>query len=97
MRASAGQSHAQRLQLGFGRSPFEKKQKLAKDRSFLGHKINIGYGNKLSLNSLSFDLDGQALSLATAPTWNEALIKARTEKLVEMVIRANLLPGESIV
>lgn len=33
-------------------SSFEKKQKLTKDRSFLGHKINIGYKNGLVLNSL---------------------------------------------
>ena len=78
------------------RAPFEKKQKLAKDRSFLGHKINIGYQNRLALNSLPFAVNGAELSLATAPTWNEATIQARTKKLVEMVISANLLPGESI-
>ena len=78
------------------RSPFEKKQKLAKDRSFLGHKINVGYQNKLSLNSLPFPVNGADLSLATTPDWNEATIEARTKKLVDMVVKANLLPGESI-
>lgn len=77
------------------RAPFEKKQKLAKDRSFLGHKINVGYQNKLSLNSLPFAVNGADLSLAKTPDWNEALINARTSTLVEMVINANLLPGET--
>lgn len=77
------------------RSPFEKKQKLAKDRSFLGHRINIGYQNRLSLNSLPFGIDGQTHSLASAPAWNESMIDARTKALVEMVVSANLLPGES--
>jgi hypothetical protein len=77
------------------RVPFEKKQKLAKDRNFLGHKINIGYQNRLSLNSMKFDVNGKSESLATAPCWSEALIKPRTDMLVEMVISANLLPGET--
>lgn len=33
---------------------FSIKQKPAKDRSFLGHKINIGYRNGLALNNLKF-------------------------------------------
>ncbi|MBA3351554.1 MAG: DUF262 domain-containing protein, partial [Blastocatellia bacterium] len=78
------------------RSPFEKKQKLVKDRSFLGHKINIGYQNLLSLNSLPFSVDERTDSLATAPFWNESMIQARTKMLVEMVVSANLLPGESL-
>jgi hypothetical protein len=77
------------------RAPFEKKQKLAKDRSFLGHKINIGYQNRLWLNSLPFSVNGKTESLATAPYWNEELIEARTATLVKTVINANLLPGES--
>jgi len=75
-------------------SPFEKKQKLAKDRSFLGHKINIGYQNGLYLNSLEFKVGKERYSLATAPCWNEEMIQARTAKLVELVVKANLLPGE---
>lgn len=76
-------------------APFEKKQKLAKDRSFLGFKINIGYKNGLSLNSLEFKTkDGKKYSLANAPYWNEEMIEARTNLLVEMIVKANLLPGE---
>src|SRR5262249_9203472 len=33
-------------------SAFAKKQQLAKDRTFLGHKINVGYRNGLALNNL---------------------------------------------
>ena len=66
-----------------------------RDRSFLGHKINIGYKNQLWLNSLPFSVNGKTESLATAPNWNEELIEARTATLVKMVVDANLLPGES--
>ena len=73
---------------------FEKKQKLSKDRSFLGHKINIGYQNNLALNSLEFETKDGKFSLATAPHWNADMIKARTKLMVDIVANANLLPGE---
>ena len=73
---------------------FEKKQKLSKDRNFLGHKINIGYQNNLALNSLEFETKDGKFSLATAPHWNADMIKARTKLMVDIVANANLLPGE---
>lgn len=73
---------------------FEKKQKLSKDRSFLGHKINIGYQNNLALNSLEFVTKDGKFSLATAPHWNADMIKARTKLMVDIIANANLLPGE---
>jgi len=73
---------------------FEKKQKLAKDRSFLGHKINIGYQNRLVLNSLPFKTKAGTFSLADAPHWNAEMIEARTGLMVDMIAEANLLPGE---
>lgn len=73
---------------------FEKKQKLAKDRSFLGHKINIGYQNGLVLNSLQFKTSTGKFSLADAPYWDAEMIEARTKLLVDMVANANLLPGD---
>jgi uncharacterized protein with ParB-like and HNH nuclease domain len=73
---------------------FEKKQKLAKDRSFLGHKINIGYQNGLVLNSLKYQTAAGKYSLADAPHWDAKIIEARTNLLVNMVADANLLPGE---
>ncbi len=75
---------------------FEKKQKLAKDRSFLGHRINIGYQNGLFLNSFSFKTKLGKVSLAQATTWNADAIEARTKLLVDMVAEANLLPGEEM-
>lgn len=73
---------------------FEKKQKLAKDRSFLGHKINIGYQNGLFLNGLTFPIAKDTFSLANAPRWNAAMIEARTKVMVEMIVKVNRLPGE---
>ena len=73
---------------------FEKKQKLAKDRSFLGQKINIGYQNGLALNSLRFKTKSGVSSLADAPHWDAEMIDARTKQLVDMVVNQNLLPGE---
>ena len=75
-------------------APFEKKQKLAKDRSFLGHKINIGYQNGLALNSLAFKTKGGKYSLANAPRWDAAMIEARTTLLVDLIANANVLPGD---
>jgi hypothetical protein len=75
-------------------APFDKKQKLAKDRSFLGHKINVGYRNGLILNSLEFKTKAGKFSLANAPQWDAAMIEARTRVLVGMIANANLLPGE---
>jgi hypothetical protein len=73
---------------------FEKKQQLSKDRSFLGHKIDIGYKNNLKLNNIKFNVNLVDMSLSDAPTWNEKTIHARTCALVDVVIKANLLPGE---
>lgn len=75
-------------------SSFEKKQQLAKDRTFLGHKINIGYRNGLALNTLPFLLDGQTLSLDTAAIWSDEMIEARTKAMVDLLLEANKLPGE---
>lgn len=73
---------------------FGKKQKLAKDRSFLGHKINIGYQNGLFLNGLTFPVKEGEFSLSDAPHWNAETIEARTDVMVEMIAKANRLPGE---
>ena len=74
--------------------PFEKKQKLSRDRSFLGHKINIGYQNGLALNLLTFKIKDRECSLSDAPHWDAEMIEARTKLLVDMAVAANLLPGE---
>lgn len=76
---------------------FEKKQQLATDRTFLGHKINIGYRNGLALNNLPFAFGDTTFSLATAPTWSAELIEARTKAMVELLLEANKLPGEEIL
>ena len=73
---------------------FGMKQKLSKDRSFLGQKINIGYQNGLFLNSLTFKTKTGKHSLADAPDWNAAMIESRTNVLVDMITEANLLPGK---
>ncbi len=66
---------------------FEKKQKLDENRKFLGHKINIGYGNGLALNNLPFQINGgKELSLAKAPQWTADMIEARTNRMVEMLL-----------
>ena len=73
---------------------FEKKQQLAKDRTFLGHKINIGYKNGLALNNLPFSSNGVTNSLATAKTWSAEMIASRTRAMVDLLIKANKLPDE---
>ena len=75
-------------------SSLDKKQLLSKDRTFLGHKINIGYRNGLALNNLPFEVDGSSYTLATATAWTAAMIEARTKAMVSLLINANKLPGE---
>ena len=75
-------------------SPFEKKQQLARDRTFLGHKINIGYRNGLALNNLPFETGHNTFTLATATTWSSEMIDARTKAMVKLLIEVNKLPGE---
>jgi hypothetical protein len=75
-------------------APFSKKQKLSKDRNFLGHKINIGYQNGLALNEIPFGCQDEEYSLSSAPIWTADMIEARTNTLVSLILEANLLPGE---
>ena len=78
------------------RAPFEKNRNSPKTAAFSRIRSTSATRNKLSLSSLPFDTKGEMFSLASAPVWNETTIDARTKKLVEMVVKANLLPGESI-
>jgi hypothetical protein len=71
-----------------------KKQELANDRSFLGHRINIGYRNGLALNSLPFEVDGTKHSLADVPRWGAETICARTEAMVSQLVQLYRFPGE---
>ncbi len=67
-------------------APFDKKQTLVEKRKFLGHEIDIGYRNKLALNTLSFKVKGKSHSLATAPEWTVEMIEARTNRMVELLM-----------
>ncbi len=71
-----------------------KKQELAKDRTFLGHRINIGYRNGLALNSLEFPLNGHSYSLADVPTWADDAINSRTTVIVDRLIELYRFPNE---
>lgn len=72
---------------------FDKKQALSENRKFLGHKINIGYRNGLALNNLSFACEGSHFNLATAPKWTTALIEARTNRMVELLLAMYTIEG----
>jgi hypothetical protein len=72
----------------------ERKQQLTMGRNSNGHQIKIGYRNGLVLNSLEFDVGGEAFSLATAPRWDAGMIEARTTRMVDLFANATLLPGE---
>ena len=68
-------------------SCFEDKQNLHENKKFLGHKINIGYQNGLSLNNLTFSVDGKETSLAKISQWTEASIKERNSAMVDMLLK----------
>ena len=65
---------------------FDKKQSLQEKRRILGYEINIGYKNGLALNNLKFQVNGKSESLATIKEWNEGAIKARNDKLVDILL-----------
>ena len=66
---------------------FAKKQSLSGDKKVGDQKISIGYKNKLALNSMQFMYKGKMTSLASASTWNADLIEARTQHMVERLIK----------
>jgi len=72
---------------------FDKKQALAENRKFLGHSINIGYGNGLALNKLSFNSGEELLSLATAPKWTIDMIENRTNRMCELLLEMYKFEG----
>lgn len=74
-------------------APFERKQALVENRKFLGHSINIGYRNRLALNDLRFPVNGQKLSLAEATAWKVEMIEARTDEMVDMLLRMYSFEG----
>jgi hypothetical protein len=72
---------------------FTKKQALAENRKFLGHSINIGYRNGLALNNLPFKVGGKSLTLANAPKWTAQMIEARTNVMVDLLLKMYRLEG----
>ncbi|WP_153555572.1 DUF262 domain-containing protein [Roseimaritima sediminicola] len=66
---------------------FDEKQALVENKTVLSHKVNLGYRNGLALNSMEFDFAGQRVSLATADTWNAEMIDARTEMMVDSLVK----------
>ena len=66
---------------------FEDKQNLHENKKFLGHEINIGYKNGLSLNNLPFSIDGGETSLARIDKWNEASIEKRNGAMVDVLLK----------
>jgi len=65
---------------------FEDKQSLHENKSFLGHKINIGYRNGLSLNNFPFEYNNTITNLAEIKEWTEDSIKARNTAMVDQLI-----------
>jgi len=73
---------------------FNRKQELDKGRTFLGHKINIGYKNGLPLNDLKFDWQGNQINLANAPSWKKEMIEQRTNVMSASLIDLLKFSGE---
>lgn len=71
-----------------------KKQELAKDKTFLGHRINIGYRNGLALNNLPFEVGKKRFCLADVPRWGAAEIESRTEAMMVRLVQLYRFHGE---
>lgn len=65
---------------------FEEKQNLHEEKQFIGHKINIGYRNGLSLNNFEFSVSGQDTNLAKINKWTENSIEARNNAIVDVLL-----------
>lgn len=66
---------------------FDDKQNLHENKKFLGHKINIGYKNGLSLNNLSFSVDDEETSLAKIDKWTKTSIEERNIAMVDILLK----------
>lgn len=75
---------------------FEDKQNLHENKKFLGHKINIGYRNGLSLNNVKFSVNGKIKRLADIDKWNETSIKARNNAIVDVLLKIFAFNEEEI-
>jgi hypothetical protein len=75
---------------------FAKKQQLAKNRIFLGQKINIGYRNGLALNNLNFVVGGKTMNLSNASGWKENMIEARTKAISDILISLYKFPVKQL-
>lgn len=72
---------------------FGKKQAKTLANVF-GSTIEIGYKNGLWLNNIPFLVDGKEMSLANADKWNLDFIKARNDKIVELITQLFKFPNE---
>ena len=50
-------------------------------------KLSIGFKNKLALNALPFEHQGQSWSLGSVPTWNDETIESRTRVMVDELMQ----------
>jgi len=75
---------------------FEDKQNLHENKKFLGHKINIGYKNGLSLNNFQFSVNRKDTSLAEIDKWTETSIKERNNAIVDVLLKIFAFNEEEI-
>ena len=75
---------------------FKDKQNLNKNKTFLGHKINIGYRNGLSLNNIYFYVNNKKTNLASIRKWTLESIKARNDAMVNILIKYFSFKGELV-
>ncbi|MBS1257366.1 MAG: hypothetical protein MAG551_00408 [Candidatus Scalindua arabica] len=66
---------------------FEDKQNLHENKKFLGHKINIGYKNGLSLNNFLFSVNDNNTNLAEIDKWTKTSIKKRNNAIVDVLLK----------
>lgn len=76
---------------------FEDKQNLHENKKFLGHKINIGYKNGLSLNTLLFSVNDEETSLAKIDKWTETSIEERNGAMVEVLLKIFAFNNEEVI
>lgn len=73
---------------------FPNKQGLRENKRILGHQINIGYRNGLSLNNLQFS--DENTSLANISTWTKETIESRNKVMVDLLLKMYAFEGENV-
>jgi hypothetical protein len=75
---------------------FRSKQTKRTAGQLAGAVLSIGYRNGLSINNLEFSFNGEYFSLASIGIWNRETIEARTNAMINQIVKLYELPSDLV-